>query len=276
MVSYYSIIQYVPDPIADERINIGVITFDENNVRVQFLMNWERVRHFGKGNIDFLKDFAKRMKESAAIGLLFPGDKQGKPKYDRLDRVARGWINSIQFTEPNGSLEDVESLLKEIVESCLIEPHKHKAEVHDRQYAVRLTKSRIKKILDSQFGTKAKELLKTNYFIPGNLTSNEFDVVVANGQPYFAAQGLSFEVKVPQENQISIAWKIRDVKERSPDFPLAIVMLPPKEESRHYKQLQQMYDETTKIYRNIGADVLHENEIEGWVLQQIGDDRFSI
>ncbi|MBD2294685.1 DUF3037 domain-containing protein [Anabaena sphaerica FACHB-251] len=29
MASKYSVIQYVPDPIADQRINIGVIAFDK-------------------------------------------------------------------------------------------------------------------------------------------------------------------------------------------------------------------------------------------------------
>ena len=60
MVSRYSIIQYVPNPIADERMNIGVLAFDNENVRVQFLRNWSRVHDFGGENIRFLRDFAKK------------------------------------------------------------------------------------------------------------------------------------------------------------------------------------------------------------------------
>ena len=59
MPSRYSIIQYVPNPIADERINIGVLAFDENLVKVSFLKNWQRVKDFGGENIDFLQDFAE-------------------------------------------------------------------------------------------------------------------------------------------------------------------------------------------------------------------------
>jgi Protein of unknown function (DUF3037) len=47
MVSRYSVIRYVPNPSADERINIGVLVSDEQEVRVRFLQNWERVRCFG-------------------------------------------------------------------------------------------------------------------------------------------------------------------------------------------------------------------------------------
>ena len=55
MVSRYSIIQYVPNPIADERINIGVVAFNEDAVRTHFLSNWERVRYFGMEDTEFLK-----------------------------------------------------------------------------------------------------------------------------------------------------------------------------------------------------------------------------
>jgi hypothetical protein len=47
MTSWYSVIQYVPDPIAGELINIGLLVSDEQEVQVHFLQNWERVRCFG-------------------------------------------------------------------------------------------------------------------------------------------------------------------------------------------------------------------------------------
>jgi hypothetical protein len=36
MVCYYTIVQYYPDPIADERINIGVMVFGDDQVRSRF------------------------------------------------------------------------------------------------------------------------------------------------------------------------------------------------------------------------------------------------
>ena len=84
MPSRYSIIQYVPNPIADERINIGVLAFDENLVKVSFLKNWQCVKDFGGEKIDFLQDFAERMQVQANHGLLFPGDETNEtPKQDR-------------------------------------------------------------------------------------------------------------------------------------------------------------------------------------------------
>lgn len=36
MVSRYSVIQYVPDPIADERMNVGVVVFNDDTVLCTF------------------------------------------------------------------------------------------------------------------------------------------------------------------------------------------------------------------------------------------------
>ena len=122
MSSRYSIVQYVPIPIAEERINIGVIAFDDRTVLVHFLKNWNRVINFGGEGIGFLLNFAKRMEESAKAGLLFPGDvEDSTPRYDRFQAYAAQCQNSIQFTEPRGSLQDVEALFKETIETFLVD-----------------------------------------------------------------------------------------------------------------------------------------------------------
>jgi hypothetical protein len=74
-----------------------------------------------------------------------------------------------------------------------------------------MTRSKIKNVL----GDAAKDLVKSNYPLSGYRTKHKFDVVVANGQPYFAAQGISFEVRVKEDIQNSIAWKIADVLEKT-------------------------------------------------------------
>jgi hypothetical protein len=123
MTSYYSIIQYVPNPIANERINIGVLIFDEEEIKVKFLENWKRVENFCMGDITFLRDFESQMQEVVSQGLLFPGDSLlDQPRQDRLQRVSESWMNSIQFTEPNFSLKPVDKLLEDSIKKYLIEP----------------------------------------------------------------------------------------------------------------------------------------------------------
>ncbi len=270
MASRYSIVQYVPNPIADERINIGVIAFDDNDVRVQFLNNWSRVQAFGREDIHFLRDFAKRMNFAASEGLLFPGDEpDGTPKHERLKKIAQGWINSIQFTEPRGSLENVESLLEDIAQTYLVSVVSAKIK-RNRQDAARITTSIIRKTLMSYDDKPAlKELLKNDFPVKGSHKEHTFDAVVANGQPYLVAHGISFEVYPPETLQDSISWMILDVKESDTKLPIGIVALPPKQEWQDYEKLNKVYQTTISTYRDLGAEVLQENEVQPWASQTI-------
>ncbi len=269
MASKYSIVQYVPNPIANERINIGVVAFNEEQVRVQFLTNWERVRHFGREDITFLKTFAQRMSEAADCGLIFPGDNPNAPYQERLNKIAQDWLNSIQWTEPRGSLEDVDSLLEDIASNFLVDLNSQKPHRRDRQDAARLTTSKFRNVFQQHVKKDYKELLKTSYSVQGSREKHKFDAVVANGRPYLAAQGISLEVKISELLQNSLSWMITDVKECQPDFPIAIVALQPKKDIDNYQELQQTYQQATSIFSELGAKVLAEDEVESWLLERL-------
>jgi hypothetical protein len=48
MASFYTVVQYMPEVIRGESINIGVMAFQEDSeeVHVRFLKNWDRVKQF--------------------------------------------------------------------------------------------------------------------------------------------------------------------------------------------------------------------------------------
>jgi len=276
MASRYSIIQYVPNPIADERINIGVLAFDEEQVKVHFLTRWDRVRCFGPTNdISFLRDFAHQMQTAAEEGLLFPGDESSqRPRHERLEKVAKGWINSIQFTEPSGSLASVDSLLEDAVKTYLLEIVPEKRKLRDRQAAARVATSQIRQVVKRRFGDdKARELIQTDYELKGGRKEHKFDVTVANGRPFLAAHGISFEIQTPETLIDSLAFMILDVKAFNAEFPVGIVALPPQKESYDYKRLHHVYQKTTKTYEELGARVLQETDVESWVSEGLTNVR---
>ncbi|NJN21927.1 MAG: DUF3037 domain-containing protein [Leptolyngbya sp. RL_3_1] len=276
MVSRYSVIQYVPNPITDERINVGVLAFDDETVQVHFLSSWERVRCFGqREDIAILKEFAQQMEEVAGSGLLFPGDQSGPtPKHERLLAVADGWRNSVQFTAPRGSLESVDDLLETMVQTYLLETNQ-RPKPRDRQFAARLATTHVRNLLKQQFGKDAvKELLRTNYELSGHHKNHKFDVTVANGKPFFAAHGISFEVQTSEAVMDSLAWMIVDVKESMPELPLAVVALPPRPDVSDHRRLMKLYDSTTETYQDLGAKVLDETGMDTWVSQQIEQMNF--
>jgi CheY-like chemotaxis protein len=176
MASRYSIIQYVPHPSADERINIGVLVFNKHKALVHFLKNWERVRHFGlPEDMDSLQDFVHEMTNATEKGLLFPGDSASSiPTYERLIEVARGWMNSIQFTEPRGSLESPEQLLGDLVQTYLFEPPAEeqdldKQQVDSTNISTRSSTDSVNSILVSNKGAGSKKVL----FVDNSITVRE-------------------------------------------------------------------------------------------------------
>lgn len=114
--SHYSVIYFVPDVMADERINIGVVACSGENVRAKFLSRWGRVQSFANDrDLTFLKEFVDGVVEWTGKGLILPGDRNDRPIIERLREISRGWKNSIQFTEPRGSLSDLDSCLADCV-----------------------------------------------------------------------------------------------------------------------------------------------------------------
>ena len=162
MASRYSIIQYVPNPIANERINIGVIVFDEEIVKVHFLRSWERINSFGKEDTKFLRDFAKRMDESSKNGLLFPNDdpNSGQSRVERLRNVSQEWINSIQFTEPRGSLEDIDSVFQDVIRTYLVDKIPSQQNIRDDQTSKKIGNSNVGSIPQEQLRNRAIKSLK--------------------------------------------------------------------------------------------------------------------
>src|SRR5438552_11668042 len=101
MSTTYTVVQYVPDPIADERLNIGVIAISGDRARARFLANWTRAERFGNASVHALRDFARQIDEATLPDLALRG-LGGRVELSeaRLQEMAKRWVNSIQFTTP--------------------------------------------------------------------------------------------------------------------------------------------------------------------------------
>jgi hypothetical protein len=276
MVSRYTVIQYVPDPIADERINIGVVAIGETAIHVRFLGQWGRVQQFGQEDITFLRDFARRFQEAIRAMRVLPGlDPVIALTTEQLERMMVGWMNSIQFTSPRASLKSAGALLEEVVQRFLVEPQRRKRGYRDRQTAVAVTTRQIRLALTSQVDNAdtVEQLLKRRHALEGSLDRHVYDVVVGNGVAYFAAQALSFELpdlSILKKTLDATAWAVDDVKGQNPDFPIAVMALPPQPGPESYPRALEFYERARKVYEGLGAKVLTEDQLEAWALPLAG------
>ncbi|HLF79867.1 MAG TPA: DUF3037 domain-containing protein [Dehalococcoidia bacterium] len=261
MPSYYSVIQYVPDPIADERLNVGVVVFSEGHTRIKFVNDWQRARAFAGSDVSFLREFAKRAQvEAGPQHPLLPDIRHWNETIIR-DTLGR-WKNSVQFTDPRASLKDADALLREVGARFLRPPRRRNSGFRTKQAAVALGREKIGEALEHRFGHASDKVLRRGLRIEGELDEHPVDLVVQNGHALFGAQGISFEI--PDQETILrevrvLAWAIDDIRNRDKEFPFGVIALPPKVGSR------TMFRRAEKILAGLGAEMLSgEDEVRSW------------
>jgi hypothetical protein len=252
MPAYYSVVQYTPDPIIGEYINIGVVVFGEGRFLTHFLQNWSRVKQFG-GNVTSLKAFAH--------------EAQQKMDEEKVREAARRWSNCIQFTPPAASLLNPDALLSDAAKHYLIDLPPASRSRRTRRDAIALAGRCLTTALRERVGrTAAKSLLKRHYPISGALDQHEFDISVANGHALFAVQGLSFDAAEENDRLIkdvhATAFSVEDVRKRDPDFPVGVVALLPGDEPPQYQR-------AVHTLREVGADVVTEDQVDQWAAYMV-------
>ena len=120
MATYYALVQCVPDPFADERINISVVVWGDGRIRCRFTKDWQRVRRFGAPDVTTLRDFAQRL-QYASYGVQPLAGIPGPERFDEaaLEDAIRGWAGVIQFSKPRASLRDLDAVLEDVAHRAL-------------------------------------------------------------------------------------------------------------------------------------------------------------
>lgn len=120
MASYYTVVRFVPSAIAEELVNVGVLTWGDGRVRARFLKNWARVDAFARRDSQrHVRDFQKWAESSAQLD----AREDGRPLLDeeKLLHMIHDWHGSVQFSEPRASLSTPDDLLAEIATDFLVD-----------------------------------------------------------------------------------------------------------------------------------------------------------
>ena len=266
MTARYTVIQYTPAPITDERINVGVITWDEGEIHCRFLRNWRRVRSFAGINPKFLEDFAKKFQTLSSRQLRFAlGDAAGIDALRLEDMIGR-WENSIQFTAPRGSLSNAKALLVEVAPIFLKDAKTRaaKAKHRSRRTAAKIAASLLYDAVERQVADRAERVVEKNKVLTGLIEDHTLDVVLANAKPFAAVQALSFEAdNVPSLNRDvdAAAWILEDVGKKHKGLPLGMFLLPPADTSAPFERAK-------KLFPKLNGEIITEEKMPLWARKQ--------
>jgi len=254
MASFYSVFQYIPDAVIDERINIGVIVYDEQHCRVRFLENWKRVHAFSGRDVDFLQDFANQIEDAAQ------GEGALSLNAHTIDKASRRWIGTIQLTERRGSTLALNELFRDVGSRFLREPKPAKPRARDRRSAFSLARREITAAFRRRGVADIEQHLLGELELAGKVEGHQVKIPPANGKLRAAADALSFEGtdrEGMQRDLKATAWTFGDVHAVNRDLQLSVVVLTKTHES-------QIFQRAANIFDKLDAKIVTENDVASW------------
>lgn len=213
MTAHYTIVQYVPDPTADERMNIGVIAWDDTRVYSNFVSDLSRARAFGGKNIKFLREFADYVRD------LTKDSNRDYREFSpaRIDKIISSWTDSIQFTARRGSTKSAPELIAQLQLRFLpIHETLQVAKISlTRSAAVKAAYKCVFDTVKARAPKEARHLVRKNQSLTGKFNSHVFDIALVNGSPFGAVNALSLGLINRGQLQRDIdasAWIFDDVR----------------------------------------------------------------
>jgi hypothetical protein len=112
---FYTVVRYVPDPLAEEFVNIAVLAFTDDHAQCK-VKDLEDALTFGSyADQDCLEDFCSRLKSGCELNdlSLIEPPKLGS-RIQAIRHTAHEWQNSIQLRAPCASIASIEDTLKDV------------------------------------------------------------------------------------------------------------------------------------------------------------------
>lgn len=265
MIARYTVVQYVPNPLADERINIEIIAWDEGGVAAKFSSNWKRVQSFGHENVGYVREFVKRTTSAleASNADLFKNSES--MDVVKLEKMIGEWHHSIQFTTPRTSVKGRDAVLTDVSPIFLRSFPSSHAGSRSRKTAAVIAAKELQSAIALRDPKYVEKLLKKNHSLKGQCASHQFPVALANGHLIAAMETISFEVSEQRQLELeleAVFWTCSDVKNLDEEAPLAVFALAPKRKS-------ELFRRAAKVLRKLDVDLLTESSLGGWAKKQI-------
>lgn len=108
-VAYYSILRFVPDPLRDEPINVGLFIVSEDGEWARFDVHVPKTRLIAvnrRSDAERIEEWARTLKEQFDVGgLRGLFDDRGRISRSVLDEWAQSFSASLRVTEPRVAVE---------------------------------------------------------------------------------------------------------------------------------------------------------------------------
>jgi hypothetical protein len=257
----YSLIQYVPSPARDERINVGVIVVGSDpgffGARLLAASQRGRLRRLGFArSFSFLDRLGRELAESAVAEGELPLATDRPWNAAALEAAHAEWANTIQVTATRAAIhERPKVLLDSLFAELVVDPAEPRHRARDHRWIRKKALSRLRAALPAEPGFNFDDHVRKNIQVDGQLERHKFDIQLHNGQPLRLIHGLALEGVTARDREIeALAWTIDDVQ-KGVATPISILSVGDGSD----------LDRAQHIYEGLGAQVVREPDLDGWL-----------
>ena len=265
----YTVLRYVPDPVAGESVNLALVAVDEAGTSVEMLENWHRAASFAGLRPAELRDLVSEF--TIKEGLFESHDPStGDLRPERLEAIVREWQGVLQFTPLRGSLRSRQDLVTALAPRMLKNlAHKKKAEEGvSKLVAVRAAKRALTRaVAERQVNNLFTVVDKANAMAVGRVP-HHFDYGLKNGEIRLGGYGLSLDLVDPGnvETQIDlIGGAALDLRSKGILIPLALVVV------GNWDLNRKKMDRADKWLGESQVDLLKIEQVPGWHAEKVAE-----
>jgi hypothetical protein len=261
----YSLIQYVPDPVRGERLNVGVAVagVDSTFFATRFIGAREtgRLKRLGfADDFAFLRAVADEFGRGATQQQRIPGATKDLWDLDALEAASREWANTVQVTAPRPVAHGhPETLLDALFAQLVADPSSGRHRARDRRWIKRHVRDSFKRsIARARPDVDIDSHVRRNVEVPGAIEAHRFDFEVVNGKPLQLIETLAVEgadTSVLHTQVAALAWMIDDVRKRPDAPPMAVLTI----------GKGSVLKSAEHVYQALGAELVRESDLDAWL-----------
>jgi len=242
MPAFFSVIRFVPDSVANEAVNIGVLCASGDRIEVRGLHDWDRVKCFAGAS---WQEARRLVHELEADPRAFLGV-DNVVSADDLRPALSQWTHALQFSDVSASLDNLDALMN-TMEPLVLVGQRADMLVHQnrRDVVVRTIYRAMTSAFELRFERRARGLVRRRARVLGRRTNHKLDVGVVNGALYAGAFGLSFTTGQRDrqwKDTDAVAFAIDDLRAAGNAAPLCVVTDEPMGENEAATRAGRLFD----------------------------------
>ncbi|MBA3528940.1 MAG: DUF3037 domain-containing protein [Propionibacteriaceae bacterium] len=277
MSTYFTVMHCVPDPAADERMNIGIVVFAGDRIQARFLGQWDRLRCFaGSNTVNYVRAYVQRFEDATETtdrgesqSSLFSAKSSEHVDERRLRRMVEESSGIIQFSPIQLSLQDASTLLEDLSSMFLIQSIPRSRVGRDRHHVTSLATESLELALTKRFDAlNAKHLLKSPFKLGGKIVHEyRLNGGIKNARAYEAFESFSFEVSDADRLEREVNYSLlafQDIRQLNRDVRFDVVTFQPKTGIESVAKMDEIYDSAKRAASRAGVNWIVEEHAAAW------------